>query len=370
MLSGAYKDNNYLFKGVITGILRISKESIFTGLNNVCVYSVLDHQFSDKFGFTEAETKQILLDFNVPTDYEQIKNWYDGYTFGKTNDIYNPWSILNYAHDYESGFKPFWVNTSSSDLIKERIKERDADYTREQLLKLINNETIERSIDENFAFPDLDTDKELLWTLLTFSGYLTTAGKRDVNNYTLKIPNYEIKFAFKNIIIKWLSVDIKIRKTLLEETANFLINNEIEKFEKGFKEIIGDTFSYFDTKSEPENVYQSYVLGLLAIIGDDFIIKSNRESGDGRYDIMLIPHDKTRYGIVIEIKQISREKRESDNSFSERINTRINEALSQIDQNKYHKELTDNKIVNIIKLPIVFAGKEPYILPIKRNEKK
>ena len=362
LLSGAFKDNNYLYKGVITGILRISKESIFTGLNNVSVYSVLDDKFSDKFGFTEPEVKQILQDFNVQTEYEQVRKWYDGYKFGNTSDIYNPWSILNYAVGYKSGFKPFWVNTSSDELLKERLKERDAIATREQLLKLINDEPIEKTIDENFVFPDLDTDKELLWTLLTFSGYLTVESRRDVDKYSLRIPNYEIKYVFQSIILKWLSVDVKIRRTLLEDTTNHLINNEIVKFEKGFKEIIGDTFSYFDTKGEPENVYQSYVLGLLAIIGDDYIIKANRESGEGRYDIMLKPHDKSKYGIVIEIKQIARTDNENEEIFRDRIEKRINEAKAQIDNNQYYKELVDNKISNIIKLPIVFAGKVPYII--------
>ena len=362
LLSGAFKDNIYLYKGLITGILRISKETIFSGLNNVSVHTILDNEFSDKFGFTEEEVKKVLSDFEVPTDYELIKKWYNGYKIGNTLGIYNPWSILNYSISYQNGFKPFWVNTSSDDLLKERLKERDADYTREQLLKLINNETIEKTIDENFVFPDLDTDKELLWSLLTFSGYLTTESKRDYNNYKLKIPNYEIKFVFKNILLKWLSVDLKIRKTLLEETANHLINNEIAKFEKGFKQIMGDTFSYFDTQSQPEKVYQSYVLGLLAIIGDDYIIKSNRESGEGRYDILLIPHNKARYGIVIEIKQLEKKAKESQDALKKRIAIQIQEAQYQIETNQYYKELIDNKISNIIKLPIVFVGKDPYIL--------
>jgi len=370
MMTAAYKDNKFLYKGVITGILRVSKESLFTGLNNVNVYTVLDDDFSDKFGFTENEVKQLLKDFEVTTEYEQIKKWYDGYKFGNSENIYNPWSILNYVVGYKSGFKTFWVNTSSDDLLKEQLKNRESNYTRKQLLKLINGETIEREIDENFVFPDLKTDKELLWTLFTFSGYLTIVNKRDVNNYTLKIPNYEIKFVFKNIILKWLSIDIKIHKSFLEETTKYLINNQIEKFEKGFKQIIGDTFSYFDIDGEPENVYQSYVLGLLAIIGDDYIIKSNRESGEGRYDIMLIPHDKTKHGIVIEIKQLKKSSRETKKSLILKINNKIKEALEQIEENEYYKELIDNKISNIIKLPIVFVGKEPFIFPIKQEEKK
>jgi hypothetical protein len=368
LLSGAFKDNKFLYKGVITGILRVSRESIFTGLNNVSVYSVLDDGFSDKFGFTELETKQILSDFNVTTEYKLIKKWYDGYRIGKTNDIYNPWSILNYAIGYESGFKTFWANTSSDELIKEQLKKKDANYSREQLLKLINNETIDKDIDDNFVFPDLLTDKELLWTLLTFSGYLTSKNKTGRKTHDLAIPNYEVKTVFQDIILKWLYIDLNLKRTTLIDTTKYLINNEIDKFEKGFKEIIGDTFSYFDIQGEPENVYQSYVLGLLAIIGDDYIIKSNRESGTGRYDILLIPHDKSKYGIVIEIKQIVRNTTDDNESFNKKIDSKINEAKSQIDKNKYYMELIDNKITQIIKLPIVFAGKEPYITLINKED--
>ncbi len=366
LLSGAFKDNSFIYKGIITGILRISKESIFTGLNNVTVHTVLNDEFSDKFGFTEIETKKILQDFSVPTDYELIKKWYNGYRIGSLTDIYNPWSILNYAISYNSGFQTFWANTSSDDLLKEQLKDRDENYTREQLLKLINNEVIEKDIDLNFVFPDLVKNKELLWSLLTFSGYLTSVNKIGRKTYQLAIPNYEVKTVFQDIIMNWLNTDVKIKQTLLIETTRKLINNEIDKFEIGFKRIIGDTFSYFDTNGEPENVYQSYVLGLLATIGDDYTIKSNRESGEGRYDILLIPHDKTKYGVVIEIKQISKEKGEKDESFNKRINNKIQEAIAQIDNNEYFKELVDNKVEKIIKLPIVFAGKEPYITLIDK----
>ena len=367
LLSGAFKDNKSLYKGVITGILRISKESIFSGLNNVSVHSVLDDEFSDKFGFTEPETKQLLKDCNVPTDYELIKKWYDGYKIGETTDIYNPWSILNYAISYKNGFKPFWVNTSSNELLKAQLGAGNDESIREDLLKLINNETIIKEIDDNFVFPDLSTRKELFWSLLLFSGYLTKGTKINYSTFNLKIPNYELKIVFKNIILNWLNNDIKIKQTLLIDTTNRLINNEIDKFEIGFKKIIGDTFSYFDLQGEPENVYQAYTLGLLAIIGDDYIIKSNRESGDGRYDILLIPHDKTKFGIVIEIKQLSGFEKEETHSLHKKINKKITEAKNQIEKNKYYKELIDNKITNIIKLPIIFAGKIPYISLINKN---
>ncbi len=207
-----------------------------------------------------------------------------------------------------------------------------------------------------------------MWTLLTFSGYLTSVNNTGRKTYELSIPNYEKKTVFQDIIINWLNIDVKIRKFQLVETTKYLTNNEIEEFEKGFKEIIGDTFSYFDIKGEPENVYQSYVLGLLAIIGDDYIIKSNRESGEGRYDILLNQHDKTKYGIVIEIKQIVRDEKDDTEGFNKKIDDKITEAKKQIDKNKYYKELIDNKIFNIIKLPIVFAGKEPYITLINKEK--
>ncbi len=373
LLSGAYKDNSYLFKGIITGILRVSRESIFSGLNNIAVYSVLNYEFSDKFGFTESEVKQIISDFDVKTAYSDIKKWYDGYQIGDTANLYNPWSILNFAAAKHEHFDIYWANTSSNELIKDEIKNKDADPIRQDVLKLISGEAIKRDLEPNFVFPDLQKRKTLLWTLLTYSGYLTVEKQISRKEYMLKIPNYEIKTIFQDTIIEWFEGDIKVVKTRLEETTNYLITNQLQKFENGFRQIMGDTFSYYDTATNHEYVYQTYTLGLLAIIGDDYIIKSNRESGEGRYDILLIPHDKTRYGIVIEIKQTnSRTESESDRQFVSRINASLAKAMRQIDTNEYYKELIDNKISKdkIIKVPIVFAGKTPFITDIKLNNNK
>ncbi len=367
LLSGAFKDNTNLYKGIITGILRVSRESIFSGLNNISVYSILDDEFSDKFGFTELEVKQIIKDFNIKTNYSEIKKWYDGYKFGETTKIYNPWSILNFVVSKNEKFKTFWTYTSSNELIKEQIKKKDAGNIRAEFLKLINGESIKKDLEANFVFPDLSVNTDLLWTLFTYSGYLTIREQVSRKKYELAIPNYEVKTVFQDTIISWLQIDVRLQKTLLEDTANYLINNDIVNFEIGFKQIIGDTFSYYDTAKNNEYIYHSYILGLLAIIGDDYIIKSNKESGEGRYDIVLVPHDKLKYGVVIEIKQIEKQKnKEFDNDFKERINVNIKNALSQIDRNKYYKELIDNKIEQskIIKIPIVFAGKEPYIIPL------
>ncbi|HNF27573.1 MAG TPA: AAA family ATPase [Leptospiraceae bacterium] len=359
-LSSAFKDNSCLYKGVITGILRVSRESIFSGLNNLSVYSILDRPFSDKFGFTDEELKQIITDLEQPVSYHQIKEWYNGYTFGNRTEIYNPWSVLNYIIGWEDGFKPYWANTSSNDLILDRISRKKDSEMRESVERLLNGETVERELYENFVFSELDSSPDLIWTLLTFSGYLTVQDSRGNNLYKLRIPNYEIKLIFRQMILGWLNAEISIMRNFLQETADCLVNNQIDKFAKGFRKIIGDTFSYFDTDGEPEKVYHAYTLGMLAVLCDDYVIRSNRESGNGRYDILMIPHDKSKNGIVMEIKQIEKKKRESAKKFNERIQKELDSALLQIEENEYYKELIDHRVSNIIKLPIVFAGKEAF----------
>ncbi|HNI28117.1 MAG TPA: AAA family ATPase, partial [Leptospiraceae bacterium] len=180
-LSSAFKDNSCLYKGVITGILRVSRESIFSGLNNLSVYSILDRPFSDKFGFTDEELKQIITDLEQPVSYHQIKEWYNGYTFGNRTEIYNPWSVLNYIIGWEDGFKPYWANTSSNDLILDRISRKKDSEMRESVERLLNGETVERELYENFVFSELDSSPDLIWTLLTFSGYLTVQDSRGNN---------------------------------------------------------------------------------------------------------------------------------------------------------------------------------------------
>jgi len=281
-LGEAFKENESLQKGLLTGITRISKESMFSDWNNFKVFALTSPYFSDKFGFTEEETKKLLKYFDLFDNYKNVKKWYDGYIFGNTDKIYNPWSIVNYVAYKEEGFKPYWVNTSADTLIRDKITDAGIEN---DLKKLLSGEIIEKRLEENFVFSDFDTDAEMIWTLLTYSGYLTQIKKAKYDNYELKIPNNEVR-------------------ELLISTAEHLINNRISKFEKGFKKIIGNTISYFDKGGEPERIYHVYTLGLLAILSDDYIIKSNGESGDGRYDILLIPFDKTKFGIVIEFKII------------------------------------------------------------------
>ena len=365
-MGSAFKGNPYLHKGLITGIMRIARESIFSEMNNIGVYTITSLYFADKFGFTETETKEALAYFGLEGHFPEVQKWYNGYQFGDTGQIYNPWSIVNYISRHEEGFRAYWINTGTDSLIKERLLEPDIDQTYDTLQQLVAGQTVEKVIDESFVFSDFATNRELLWTLLAFSGYLTQVKEVRRNTYLLKIPNYEIKTVFQDIVMAWLHRDVKVQRELLISTAEHLVNNRLQAFEKGFKKIMGDTFSYFDTGGEAEKAYQAYVLGLLAVIGDDYLIRSNRESGEGRYDIMLMPHDKARYGVVIEIKRIEgRQKKETEEALSKRINAALDGAAHQLEHKKYYQELLAHKIEKIIQLPIVFDGKEPFVFPVE-----
>ena len=356
LMGNTFKDNNYLYKGIITGILRIAKESIFSDLNNPGIFTILKSAFDDKFGFTKPEVQQLLNYFDLGTHYDQVESWYNGYKFGKAINIYNPWSIINYIAQHEDGFQTFWVNTSSDDLLKSRIIEKGATDIRTNIELLIKGETIQVPIDENITFSDFYEDREILWSLLLFCGYLSPVKQVGAEeDHELCIPNYEIKILFKKIILEWFKKEIKVRHATLRAMAKSLKENRIHDFKHYFKKIMSDTFSYFDVNTEPERVYQAYVLGLLGIMGDEYIIKSNRESWHGRYDILLLPRKNNDYGVIIEIKQLKKD------AAAKRIQVEIADALKQITKNKYYKELVAHKVQNRIEMAMVFVGKDVHL---------
>ena len=369
-LSAGLKDNSYLYKAVVTGILRVSKESIFSGLNNISVYSILNHQFDDKFGFTEEEVKALLSYYGKENLFEEVKHWYNGYRIGDQQGIYNPWSVLNFAADTKSELRSYWTQTSTNSLIKHEIRKQSSEEIRKDIRKLLEGGTVAKDIVENFVFSDLETDKDLLWTLMLSSGYLTFTERVWHSTYRLRIPNYEVKTVFQESVVDWIKNELRIQKSLLDETLQALIRGRLAEFEEGFRRVMQDTFSYYDTQKFNEYVFHAYLLGLLAILGDYYEIKSNRESGEGRYDIMLVPREEGFKGIVIEIKRTDRQgDNESDEAFRARIEQLLEEGMNQLERREYYKELL-NKGLNdsdIVKVVIVFAGKTPYVYKQKDN---
>jgi hypothetical protein len=361
LLGGAFKDNSNLEKGVLTGILRVAKESIFSGLNNLEVCSLLKHEYSNHFGLLENEVEEMLKNYEIESETGEVKNWYNGYIFGE-NIIYNPWSIINFVKNWRDGLLPYWVHTSSNDLVKQIIT-RSGREVKEDLERLIKRQAIKKAVDDNIVFGEIEKSADTIWSFLLFSGYLKAISKELQNKRLyceLKIPNLEVEFLYEEIILGWFKESIHNDNLCLMLTS--LTTGDIKTFGKILKEFVVKTFSYFDTGGkEPEKVYHAFVLGLLVNLGNDYEIKSNRESGYGRYDIMLIPEDTGKPGIVIEFKKVDRDENEN-------LETAAEAALEQIAAKDYRRELIARGIRSIINLGIAFEGKEMMIKHGMENE--
>ena len=343
-----FKDNQYLQKTVLTGVSRVAKESIFSGANNFDVYTVLDDEFSDDFGITEKEMDKIIEDFEVQDEKEEIKKWYDGYIIGHTEGIYNPWSILNYLKNKE--LKPYWVNTSSNDLIKLILK--NSATVKEKIEQLLRDEEIEVPINLETVIVGIEQNEENIWGLLLGTGYLKVTGVVDLamGVYKVKIPNYEIKFLFQNIIRDWFND--KVIGNNLNTILKDLVTLKLDEFEQKFKVLVRQMFSFMDVgENTAENFYHAFVLGMLVGLKDSYYVNSNRESGYGRYDIMLEPKDKNGNSFIMEFK-VYREEKEKD------INDTIESAKKQIEERKYEEILQEKGFKNITKMVFAFKGKE------------
>lgn len=355
ILTAGLKDNVYLEKALVTGILRVAKESIFSGLNNLEVNTILGLNFNDKFGFEEEEVKDLLQYYDLECKMDEVKNWYNGYMFGG-KVIYNPWSVLNYIKNNEQGFMPYWINSSGNELIK-RLLSRGTKETKECLEELIKGNTITKIVDDHIVMKDVDEDEENIWSFLTMSGYLKPIKQELIRGKIkcdLKIPNEEVHIFYENLIEKWFKESLTSQNynTMLKA----LITKDIETFDEIFTEFIMRNMSYFDVSGkEPEKVYHAFVLGMIVSLNNEYEVKSNKESGYGRYDVMLIPRDASNLGIIIEFKRIKETN-------SKTIKTGIEEALKQIEENKYEAELIDRGVGDILKLAIVFKGKKVKIV--------
>ena len=365
LFNSTFKTNPYLERAIMTGITRVSKESIFSDLNNLVVVTTTSNQYETAFGFTEEEVFNALDEQELSDKKEEVKKWYDGFTFGDKRDIYNPWSIINFLKFKR--FKTYWADSSSNGLINSLVK-TGSSYIKMMMEMLLKGETIAVPIDEQIVFSELDYSEDAVWSLMLASGYLKvissdalTGDRTKAVMYNLALTNFEIKLMFENMILRWFSP----AKMETNEFIKALINGDIESMNEYMNEVALNTFSSFDSgkhtsdKKAPENFYHGFVLGLMVDQTQNYIIASNRESGYGRYDIMLEPIDKNneKYpGIVIEFKVINQRK---ENSLEETVAA----ALKQIEEKNYDAELIKRgvKAENIHHYGFAFKGKEVLI---------
>jgi len=352
LLSAALKDNASIEKGVLTGILRIAKESIFSGLNNLGVFTILNRPFSDKFGLTEDEVTQAFSDYKLDSKRSGAGEWYNGYRFGKTT-IYNPWSILNFMDNPEEGLIPYWVNTADNALI-EKLLTNNNQLLKPEMEALISGKAVTKKIEENIIYSEVGQKEDVIWSFLLFSGYLKFVNEWTINEgetrlYDLAIPNREVRMMYRTFVERWFVE--RINNDNQRFMLKALTEGDIELFETIFQETILKIFSYHDFGQESEKVYQAFVIGLLVWLSDTHELRSNRESGYGRYDVMLIPKDRTKLGIIMEFKKVNTRKHET-------MEQAIAVAFKQIEDKQYASELQSLGVTQILKLAIIFNGKE------------
>ena len=352
LYSNCLKDNNFVERAVLTGIYRVAKESIFSGLNNLKVSTLIDDEFADCFGFTPEEVHQLLIDTNALDREEDVQRWYNGYIFGKEQVIYNPWSILSFLENTQRELKPYWVNTSSNDIIKQLIMEGDADV-KQEIEVLLGGGTLKKAISEDVVFGNIQETPDALWNFFLFSGYLKLVSKvfdEQRQEGEFQIPNIEIKTIFKDSVLYWFS------KSQTYNKFNVVLDNlkkgRIKDFSKYFADFIRMTCSYYDfADSEPEKVYHALVLGMMVQLQTEYRITSNRESGYGRYDVMLHPLQPNLPAFVFEFKKFDAEDEES-------IQETLASAMQQMKTNNYATTLQQEGHTNIHLIAIAFKGKE------------
>ncbi|WP_252224708.1 MULTISPECIES: AAA family ATPase [unclassified Clostridium] len=349
LFESALKTNSSLEFSVITGCLRISRESIFTGLNNLNIVSILNDRYAEHFGFTDDEVKKILKDYKVEEKYGVIKEWYNGYIFGSTN-VYNPWSVVKYVYDLLPNINAFptsyWANTSSNSIVRSLIERADS-VTKREIESLIEGKTIEKKVHEDITYNEMYDSMDNLWNFMFFTGYFKKVSERmdeEDNHYiTLKIPNKEVKYIFKNKILKWFHDKVKVKD--LSKMYSAIFSKDTQTFQKELNAMLRQTISFNDAY---ENFYHGFTLGVLANM-HDFLVKSNREAGDGRSDIFIKSLSIFEPCVILELKVCDKPKD---------IFKKCDEALAQIDAKNYEEELKEEGYENIIKYGISFYRKD------------
>ncbi len=359
LFNSTFKTNPYLERALMTGITRVSKESIFSDFNNPKVVTTTSESYEDSFGFTQEEVWEALKEYGLYEERENVRAWYDGFAFGRKRDIYNPWSIIGYLD--ERKFTTYWANTSSNSLVGKLIREGSADVkvTMEDLLA---GGTLHTKIDEQIVYNQLDSGEGAVWSMLLASGYLRVEScefnKRGKPEYDLKLTNQEVHVMFEDMINSWFQMPASAYNAFIRA----LLSGDVEAMNDYMNRITSTTFSFFDTgngsaeESEPERFYHGFVLGLMVDLADRYKVTSNRESGYGRYDVMLEPRSKEYDAIIIEFKVCRKAKKQT-------LEEAVSEALKQIEEKGYATDLKDAGIgpERIKKYGFAFEGKKVLI---------
>ena len=348
LFESALKTNDTLEFAVVTGCLRISKESIFTGLNNLKVISIRDKSYAEHFGFTPDEVQLMLAHYGLEGNQEAVQKWYDGYQFGET-EVYNPWSVINYVDscykDKKEFPRPYWSNTSSNSIVRTLVERADLSV-KQEIEALIEGKTITKPIHEDITYDDMDSTQDNLWNFLFFTGYLKKISEHQDGEEILvemAIPNSEVRYIYKNTVLRWF--EEKTKKKELSPLYESILDGDREKMAEILSENLMETISFYDYQ---ESYYHGFLAGMLKNIGN-YIVLSNRESGNGRPDIVLKYPSVRGKAVILEIK-VARTYQE--------LESKCDEALRQIDEQKYEEALRQEGYFNILKYGIAFYRKE------------
>ena len=363
LFNAAFKTNPWLEKAVMTGITRVSRESVFSDLNNLKVVTATSEEYEKAFGFTEKEVFAGLEECGLGSQKKQVKKWYDGFIFGKQKDIYNPWSILNFLDTGK--YRTYWANTSSNSLVSKLVREGSRDI-KEKFEALLSGKTIMTPIDEQIVYSQLDKNEEAVWSLLVASGYLKVIAHEEPEEldggeeplYELALTNYEVLCMFRSMVRGWFTVT----KSDYNDFIKALLADDIDAMNEYMNRVTFTVFSFFDTgkgenRSEPERFYHGFVLGLIVELQGRYRITSNRESGFGRYDVILEPGNiREDPGMILEFKVFNERK-------DRNLEDTVKGALQQIEEKRYADMLMSHGIPRdqIRKYGFVFRGKEVLI---------
>ena len=358
--NATFKTNPYLERGVITGITRIAKESIFTGMNNLEVITTTSDEYATAFGFTEKEVFDALDDMELGSEKEEVKKWYDGFTFGSHTDIYNPWSI-SYFIRKNGKYENYWADTSSNGLVNS-LMQTGIPGIKQTMEALLQGKSFEAELDEKIVFDQLDGSVSAVWSLLLATGYLKVldlkyVGERKRKVYTLTLTNMEAESIFEKMVKGWFGGSTE---TYYNEFINALLHDNVRKMNTFMNKVALNTFSSFDSgnkpseQTEPERFYHGFVLGMVVNMADTYIVRSNRESGYGRYDVMLEPVDKDGKAFIFEFKVLDPDEDE------ETLEDTLAAAHRQIAEKKYETELVSRGFApeKIRKYGFAFRGRE------------